>query len=354
MNIKEFYDKFRIELGEQVLKKHVIYLDIKFWIHMRDASLGTTSNKVHTEIYDRLKLLSQNNLIICPLSESLFQELINIGDENKRLQTAAIMDELSQQISFISPLEIAGQELICFMRNCKNKAQGKTSFNPAKYVWTKIALVDHTPKYDENFSVADNEHIQVEFLKFLSKHTLVEILGRIKTPSLYDKTSMVKKLNIEKDQNLDFKTFQEVFMDEIEGMLYVIQNDITEVMKFLYFQETGKKPTASEIEKFNSDKNIQKIIYTHFKLGKGGTKFPYTHIQAAIYAFIRWNKSQRFKENDLADISHATWGLSYCNAFFTERKLASWISNPPLSLQEIYSTVVLYKEEDIINYLKNI
>jgi hypothetical protein len=128
-------------------------------------------------------------------------------------------------------------------------------------------------------------------------------------------------------------------MQEVAGILDVLKDDIREICKYLCPADVG------------SIEEIQRVIYNAFKLKKIDKQLPFLHIQAAINAFIRYNKMQRFKINDLIDISHASWALAYCNAFFTERRLASWICNPLLNLQQIYQTSVLYKEEKVLNYL---
>jgi len=337
-----------------MLKKHRIYLDTKYWIHMRDASTGVAS-PVHIEIYNKLKLLSQGNVVICPLSPHLFEELMKIGNEHKRHQTAKVMDELSQHITLISPLKIPRQELLCFIQNCQNKAAGKTISNPAKYVWTKVSFIlGELHPYNENLCEAQNEHIQVEFFKYRSELTLIQMLDYVKEFPALDKSPLIRSLNEGKDQNLDFKTFHDVFMQEVAGVLDMLINDIREIWKYLYLEETGQEPTSAEIVKSESVENMQRIIYNAFKLNKIDKELPFIHVQAAINAFVRYNKQQRFKVNDLNDISHAAWGLPYCHAFFTERRLASWICNAPLNLQQIYGTSVYHQEEDILAYLNRI
>lgn len=354
MNIEEYSEQFKIQLGEQMLKRHRIYLDTKYWIHMREASLGRAS-QIHIQIYDKLKLLSQDDVVICPLSEHIFLELMNIGDKQRRFQTAKVMDELSRQVSFIFPLDIPKQELLCFIRNCQNKVEGKTILNPTKYVWTKVFfLLSERHPYNKNFSKADNERMQVNFFKFRSKLTLIEILNNFKKFKVYDRSSLVKNLNKGKDQHLDFKKFDDVLLQEITGLLDVLRDDIREVLNYLYLTKYGKNPSLEEIKKSEAVKMMQNMICYVFKQKKVGKELPYIHVQAAIYAFIRYNKEQRFKKNDLADIAHAAWGLPYCNAFFTEKRLATWISKPPINLKKIYGTSVLYRDEDILDYLNRI
>ena len=138
--IEDYSNLFRTKIGEMVLKKHRFYLDTKYWIFMREASKGKAP-KVQTQIYGTLKRLVETGIAICPLSPHVFTELMKQGNREQRISTAQVMDNLSQQVCFISPIDIAGQELLSFVRLCQAKAQGDPLFNPAKYVWTKVVFV---------------------------------------------------------------------------------------------------------------------------------------------------------------------------------------------------------------------
>jgi hypothetical protein len=109
MNIETYSDQFKIKLGNMVLTKRRFYLDTQYWIFMREASLGKAT-VVQAKIYEKLQNLVRKEVAICPLSPHVFEELMGIGDEDKRLKTAQVMDELGQQVCFISPLAVAGQE----------------------------------------------------------------------------------------------------------------------------------------------------------------------------------------------------------------------------------------------------
>ena len=138
--MENYTQQFKIEIGDMVLKKHRIYIDTKYWIYLRDAFLGKEP-LIRVEIYKKLRDLVKKEIAICPLSPHIFLELMNIGDKEKRLSMAQVMDELSQQVCFISPLNIAGQELLNFVRYFHAKGEGEPLFNPAKYVFTKVAFV---------------------------------------------------------------------------------------------------------------------------------------------------------------------------------------------------------------------
>lgn len=347
--------KFRVEIGNVVMKKYRIYLDTKYWVYMRDASTEKATI-TQTEIYRRLKNLVQKEVAICPLSPHIFYELMNIGDEEKRLKMARVMDELSQQVCFISPLNITGQELLSFMRNSQASAEGKSPFNPIKYVFTKAAFVGGEV-YPAVKGIPDEQmnNIRIKFFDHLSKITLVEML---KTAGgdfpLWDRKNLIAKLNQGKDDNQDWNSFHEVFMHEIAGILDVVKDDLEQIWIYLFRNDVGGHVTLEEVRKSESAGLLANMIYNAFDQKKINKELPCFHINASLHTFIRYNKNQRYKENDLIDFSHAAWALPYCDTFFTEKPLHDWMCNNLLKLDKIYDTKILYKEEDVLDVLNSL
>lgn len=352
MKLDDHSTQYKISIGEFMLTQRRIYLDTKYWIILRDAALGSASTK-QAEIYKKLRRLVQKKTIICPLSPDAFEELIKQGDEKKRLETARVMDELSQQITFISPLNIVGQEILCFIRNCQRMAEGKPLFNAAKYVWTKVPfLFGEVFPYYEALTPSLNEEIGIKFYDHLSKYSLVEMLQFLKDIPARNRSSLIFSMNTGKDQNQQWNNFHDVFMAEVGGILDIIRGDIKEVLRYLKYEDTGQLSSSEEME--GSCQLMRNAIYNAFSQRKITRELPSLHVRACIYAFIRYNKRQRFKENDISDIAHASWALPYCDDFFTERRLASWISGPLIKLHRCYETSVLHNEDAILRHLDEI
>lgn len=359
MNIEDNSAQFKIAVGNSVLKKKRIYLDTKYWVFMRDAALRKATS-VQTEIYEKLKDLVKKEVAICPLSPHVFIELMNIGDKEKRLKTAEVMDELSRQICFISPLNIGGQELLYFVRHCQTKTQGITLFNPAKYVFTKVPFV-MGEQYPSIEGIPDEQmnDIRTRFFDHLSKITLVEMLRTMKKdfPQINSEdriTHLIAHLNNGKDNNQNWKSFHELFMHEIAGILDVVKDEIEKLWIYLYKNDAGGSVSLEEMQQSKCVQFISNLIYHSFNQKKINKELPFFHINASLHAFFRYNKGQRYKENDLIDFSHAAWALPYCDMFCTEKRLHDWTCSSLLKLDKVYETKVLWKEEDVLNTLQAI
>lgn len=352
MDIEAFSQQVKFDIGNMMLKKHRIYLDTKYWIFMRDASLGK-STPTQTRVYEKLRDLVKKEVAICPISPHIFEELMRVGDREKRLNMARVMDELSQQVCFISPLNIAGQELLSFMRYCQSKAQGKTLFNPTKCVFTKVAFVmgELYPTV-ECIPEEQMDAIRIQVFDRLSRVTLVEMLKTMKDDFPQRNSDLIAQLNKGKDDNQDWKSFHEIFMHEIAGILDTVKDEIEKLWIYLYENDHGGLVTPEEVRKAESVKLLSNFIYNLFDQKKVSKELPYFHINASLHAFIRYNKSQRFKKDTLIDFSHAAWALPYCNYFFTERRLCDWLCNSLLKLDKIYGAQVFCKEDDVLTHLQ--
>ena len=347
------YNQFRVAIGESVLKKYRIYLDTRYWIFMRDAFLGKAT-PTQIRIYKKLKAMVATGSAICPLSPDIFIELMKQGNREQRLNSARVMDELSHQVCFISPADIAGQELISFIRFCQEKAKGRPLFEPEKYVWTKVALMkmgDNIPSLP-GIPNSQMNSLRAEFIDYLSKFTLVQILEMIKGDlSVPDFRDLAARLNRGKDNNQQWSSFPELYMHEVAGCLDILKDDIEKVWAFLYQADTGRIPTTDEVHQSQCVKYLSNLVYGAFDKKKIGKELPFIRVNSSLHAFLRYNREQRYKENDFFDFSHAAWALPYCNGFFTEKPLQDWICGNLLKLDELYGTKVLSKEEDVLEHL---
>jgi len=78
------------------------------------------------------------------------------------------------------------------------------------------------------------------------------------------------------------------------------------------------------------------------------------HIQACLFASVRWNKSRKLNGNDLLDFHHAAAGLAYCQAFFTERSLKALVTQNHLALDKRYACRVIASVEEAVEYVANL
>jgi hypothetical protein len=91
----------QIELSDGLKRKKAIYLDIKFWIILRDVVAGLRHDPVESELLSLLREGVVKRKFFCPISDSTFAELLKKVDVKSREMTADLIDELSLGITLI-------------------------------------------------------------------------------------------------------------------------------------------------------------------------------------------------------------------------------------------------------------
>ena len=116
VSFRAYRARQRLALGKSVAKKIRIYLDTKYWIHIRDARLGRPKKPEHERIYILLRRLVSEGNVLCPASFPSFDELLKHKDQQMRLASAEVMDELSGQVCLINHIELTRTEIMGLFR----------------------------------------------------------------------------------------------------------------------------------------------------------------------------------------------------------------------------------------------
>src|SRR5665213_1709 len=87
------------QMAAEVASKSFVYLDVCHWINLRHVWLQSAKAlPVYEKIVDRLKCLSEEQVMICPLSAPIFEELMKQSDPLTRAATANLMEIFSRGI----------------------------------------------------------------------------------------------------------------------------------------------------------------------------------------------------------------------------------------------------------------
>ena len=73
-------------LGQALANTRKIYLDVRFWLHLRDAERGRPRHPVHTQLLERFTALADRHLAVFPLSDAIALEVL----KQKDLGTSAL------------------------------------------------------------------------------------------------------------------------------------------------------------------------------------------------------------------------------------------------------------------------
>ena len=336
ISVETYAKRKRIELAREISLSKKIYLDLKFWILLRDARIKENVDHNILKLLKLIESLVKQGRAICPISYDIFTEMFKQDDIKTLKATAQIIDELSKGITILSLPERLDFELYHFVRS-KLK---QPIYAPDEMVWTRIAyILGFVTPTSEAFSSDLNCAMQKAFVDQMWVVPLTDMLDFISDKALSSKPTFIdidisKQLNEGKFAHInDYNSFKQMFLAELEGILDLYKPNFQSLMVHLYESEIGRKVLPDEIASDNAGEMFFKLIYNAFRFNKITMEFPSFNVFAKMHAAIRWDKNRIIKPNDIYDIHHATDAIPYYDYFLTEHSLRNLVNNKNLGFE---------------------
>lgn len=328
--------------------RKALYLDTKFWIKLRDASLGAPAESADASLLTALRAAASSGQWVCPVSSDIVAELMNIGDQTKRRAAAELVDELSQGITLLMEFERHSIEVEDFIRRRLGE-----SVTPARdKMWTCPGFVfgltvPTNPALDAATMIALQKAF-IDHLYTLRYATQDRMIGQ--TPEkLRDRSGLAEKLNQLNQQHAATVTsWEKLLRDEFFGMLDVSLPTIAQTLDGMAEQHFNRPAS-------DADRAVSKATARQFAAVLGhlfdkkhlGDFVPSFVIRAQLAAGVRWDKKRQYRENDFHDFSHAVAALPYFDYFATERSLAHLISTH-LMLDRVHRAKVVKTSDELL------
>lgn len=344
-----------IALSKTINSKKVVYFDTKFWLIIRDVALGRSKSAVANKFYQSVLSLAEKELFIFPISEDVFIEILKQTDPETLHQTVALVDRLSSGVSLIS----FDERIILETKNFFLSMSGKSVYECREMVWTKLAYnMGFVTPTNQCFTPNMNSAIQKAFIDQMWSVTLADIVNITSEngePLIPSMPKLSAKLNEGKfSHSHENRSFKQMFLSELAGTLDVYETTISASLEEIYEQETGNRLSNKEKSNTDSSKPWNNAIYNLFRLNKVQGFFPTFDVTSGLHASIRWDKNQRYQDNDMHDIRHAASALVYCDAFFTEKRLAHLITQKATGYDKRYSCLIASSVSDAIEALQSL
>ena len=346
----------QLELANTLTGKNAIYLDIKFWIILRDVLLGIRKSPVEEELLLLLREGVQRGIAFCPINDSTFVELLKKADSASRDVTAGLMDELSLGVTLI-PYEMrAATELAHFLHSART---ANSVYALEQLVWSKLAYVLGF-QHPSGDVFAPTEMLKIQKMFFdhmwtLSLREMIDQIGSKPLPPLDGYQVLAERLNqLNSRHTTELRSFSQTYEIEVHGVLDAFEDVSYDIVAEMARKDMGKAHSPSAEERAETVRQIHNLLFAAVK--RDGTKgaLRTLHIFATFHAAVRWNRQQRLKTNDFLDFQHAAAALGYCDAFVTERPLRSLITARHVALDKIYGCRVMATPEEATTYLREL
>jgi hypothetical protein len=321
-SFEEYRQKKYQELENLMASRKTVYLDMKFWISLRNPDESRNPIKAR-QLLNLLRTGVREQRLLCPISYAVFLELMKQNPLGKRLAQAQIMDELSGGIGIRNPYDIAEQEFLRFFAKHSPGFKGV----PIDPVWTPVGhmIVEAYPQCDL---------LPQDFME-LSRKVMFDIMWATRMEHIATKMdscprspkTTAAKINSERQTHQrGGRPFEKLFADELHGIL----DEMTSEMDNCFRQAAAFAGIETAGQQMNeSDRRVcVNLIREVVTKGLDVTAIPSQRITAALHAALRLDDKYAFKENDLDDIRHSAVAAAYCNAFLTERFFADKLRLP--------------------------
>lgn len=212
-----------VALGQSVEHQVKIYLDVNFWLMLRDADLGTHADPKYHELLANLRSLASRRIAFCPIGESVYFEVLKQSDERTRLATAKLMDELSQGIAITAMDLRTGTELAYALHIIKGTDKG--SLDPLDtLVWTRVGhVIGMDPRVSLGMELSAANRFLLMKAMFddmwsLSMHELITLTAKWDLPPPGGFDDLVQHINAGNAFHAEaLRSFQQAYNAELQG-----------------------------------------------------------------------------------------------------------------------------------------
>ena len=319
--------------------KASIYLDLKFWIALREAALGRSKVSSSLELLELLRRLVASGKVFCPISDSAFLEIFKQSDASTRRATVELVDELSLGVTLI-PLDLRISTEIAHFIHATLTPQ---KVYPLRHlVWTKLSYVlGYTHPAWPSFDPASELAMQKAFFDHMWTISLAQMDGLIgdamsSAPHRFDALSA--QLNAANRQHAaELRSFEQTYNLELSGVLELYADRAADVLNRMALNQIGESASRGSVHWLEQERSCTNLLIAAFKKDEAKDALRTVHIKTCLHASVRWDKKRQFKANDFFDFQHGAAAVGYCDAFFTERSLCAMIQRPDIALDKRYN-----------------
>jgi len=174
--IDKYIEKESLNLYYKYKDQKKIYLDLKYWILLRDEN--KLSDDLNRKLTTKLNELLATDKCIFPISENTFIEIMKQGDQNRRNQMLCVVDRFSKGLGITNEEDRVKKEFRYWLQSKQNIPISKPV---SQLIFGNNCLITGYPGYSvmaKNLS----EDLQSDFYNFVSSLSLHTICANPPSP----------------------------------------------------------------------------------------------------------------------------------------------------------------------------
>lgn len=349
MTIDAYVRAKQIALAEEISPRRKVYLDLNYWITLRDAALGLRSDAPALSLLNTLRRGVGSGRLICPIGDNVFMELMKQPfSDDRRIGMASLVDELSLGVSFLVSDRRIGTEIYIALHELLDRPG---VLHPMQdLIWTKVCyIVGESYPVIDGLDPADLLALQKGVVDDLWSCTFEEMIRTIgDSPHSAEKHRVLsEETNRDRDIHADeITSFARAYQIELRGGLGACGHLAADALCAMAEADGIPAPARGSPAWREMETVSVNMVHQAFQTRKAAEIVRTLHVETALHAAMRVDKARRFKPNDFYDFRHAAAALAYCDAFFTDSPLYDLVSRKQLGLLGLNNCRVATALED--------
>ncbi len=152
----------------------------------------------------------------------------------------------------------------------------------------------------------------------------------------------------------EIRSFKQAYAAEVRGAFDVSLDELPDLIVDIAARKGTPVTPPSEKQRMETKAHYRELFSRALEQGKERERLRTAHIFASLHASLRWDKSRKYKANDIFDYHHAVAALAYCRVFLTERSMKAIVEQKNLQLPTLYDCKVAAKLDDAIDAISAI
>src|SRR3990172_1346007 len=264
------------DTAREVLGKMRVYLDLRYWIYLRDANLGAPKRDVHARLLEALVSAVDNGNVICPITDSVFFELDRQGDTSRRMQTVRMIDRISRGVVIKNAVERLHCEVIDFLE--ATTVRGEPPTQPCRKVWVRPYSFLGTPSISGGWADAEQLAINKAVVSYMWTRSLEDLLTDTSIPDdggdtrFRESAHRITEISAKHEQEM--RSFPQVFAAEVGGFVESHRAELFRAFRQHLGTMSSEAADSGSSDGLNTAETCANLVYNVIKQNKAGLGFP--------------------------------------------------------------------------------
>ncbi len=278
-------------------------------------------------------------------------ELLKQQDLHTRKATAELIDNLSLGVTLAPEKIRVGTELAHFFYSFN----APNHLYPLKIlVWSKLSYVlGIVHPSNTSFNFEQELTFQKAFFDFMWNIRLTQLVDTLEDAHKFsiNFNEIAENINIRSSiYSSEVNNFKDVYNNEISGALSLYVEVARKILENMFMKNSALEILPSDV----CERELLGFLISLFDKTNIAKLLPSLHITTCCHAAVRWDKKRKLKGNDLYDFHHAAAALAYCDAFFTEKPLQSFLKQNHIALDRLFECEIISAVHEAVAFLSKI